>query len=295
MGRKYSRQCGLKVKDFTSVVLLSRAVAVRKKQAAIRPLTVHQIVAYNFRRAREEARWTQTQTSEQLEPLLGYRLNQAGVSAIERTFDSGRRRNIDVAEVVAFARCFGRPIGWFFIPPPGHSDHVIDPIIRTPALGLNMNVLGLIHLVLGTPDGWEGIVQRVEELIETDAPLAQEALEFAIDDRNYDLSAITEDRRRRLQDVVLARRFSPTDVAVQKLADSLLELMKLTPEGFRLLNDQYREEALERVARFDRRAKEIREEDKAEIERRTQLAMQGKPVPNFDDDPEEADGPDTKE
>src|SRR4051812_7193834 len=70
-------------------------------------LTVHQIVAYNFRRAREREGWTQVRTSDALEPYLGFKLNQAGVSAIEKTYDSDRRRNIDVAEVVAFSRCFG--------------------------------------------------------------------------------------------------------------------------------------------------------------------------------------------
>ena len=64
-------------------------------------MTVHQVVAYNFRRAREEAGWTQSQTGEYLEPFLGARLNQAGISAIEKTFDSDRRRNIDVSELVA--------------------------------------------------------------------------------------------------------------------------------------------------------------------------------------------------
>ena len=37
-------------------------------------LTVHQVVAYNFRRAREQMGWTQSQTSEALEPFLGYRM-----------------------------------------------------------------------------------------------------------------------------------------------------------------------------------------------------------------------------
>ena len=72
----------------------------KQRQAAKPALTVHQIVAYNFRLAREEVGWTQAQTSEMLEPFLGMRLNQAGVSAIEKTFDSHRRRNIDVQEVV---------------------------------------------------------------------------------------------------------------------------------------------------------------------------------------------------
>ena len=75
----------------------------------------------------------------------------------------------------------------------------------------------------------------------------------------------------------------------------VVSLMKLTPEGFRLLNDQHREEALRRMAEFDSRPRGLSDEAKAEIERRTQLALQGKPVPMYDDDPEEADGPDTKE
>ena len=107
-------------------------MAVRKHTRSATPapptLTVHQIVAYNFTRARRDAGWTQVETSERLEPFLGYRLNQAGVSAIEKTYDSERRRNIDAAEIVAFARCFNRPIGWFFLPPTGHSPDLIEPV-----------------------------------------------------------------------------------------------------------------------------------------------------------------------
>ena len=117
-------------------------------------VTAHQVVAYNFRRARTQAGWTQTQTSQRLEPHLGYALNQAGVSAIERTFDSDRRRNIDVAELVAFSRCFNRPLGWFFLPPPSRGTAEIDnatatgtePDTRTPAPQL-------ATLAFGTPHG----------------------------------------------------------------------------------------------------------------------------------------------
>ena len=91
-------------------------------------LTIHQIVAYNFARARAAAGWTQVETSDRLEPFLGYKLNQAGVSAIEKTYDSERRRNIDTADVVAFARCFQRPIGWFFLPPPKHGGDLLEPV-----------------------------------------------------------------------------------------------------------------------------------------------------------------------
>ena len=76
-------------------------------------LTAHQVVAHHFRIARLQAGWTQVETSRQLEPFLGYHLNQAGVSAIEKTFDSPRRRNIDVAELIAFSHCFNKPVEWF--------------------------------------------------------------------------------------------------------------------------------------------------------------------------------------
>jgi hypothetical protein len=49
-------------------------------------LTVPRVVSYNFARARHEAGWTQVETSDLLEPSLGYRLGQVGVAAIERTF-----------------------------------------------------------------------------------------------------------------------------------------------------------------------------------------------------------------
>ena len=35
---------------------------------------------------------------------------------IEKTYDGDRPRNIDVAEIVAYARCFALPLTWFLIP-----------------------------------------------------------------------------------------------------------------------------------------------------------------------------------
>ena len=156
-------------------------------------VTAHQVVAYNFRRARTQAGWTQagwtqTQTSQRLEPHLGYALNQAGVSAIERTFDSDRRRNIDVAELVAFSRCFNRPLGWFFLPPPGPGTAEIDnatatgtePDARLPAPQLAALAFGtphgstdavitglvalLVELVKRTPAGRAALVTTATEL-----------------------------------------------------------------------------------------------------------------------------------
>ncbi len=293
MRRKYSRQCSLKVKDFVSVVLTSRAVVSRgRKQEP--SLTVHQIVAYNFRRAREEEGWTQTQTSEMLQPYLGYRLNQAGVSAIERTFDSDRRRNIDVAEVVAFARCFQRPIGWFFLPPPSFGAHLIEPASHHANLSRhNETTLELIYHVLGRPQGWRSLLGRIDELIVSDGPAAREAVEIAIQDRASEFETQINLRRSTLQQVMLADLMNPGDRAVQKLAESLIELIKLTPEGFRLLRSTNRDEALKLLAEGDRLVKPFIAD--AARKRAEGVPSQGGYDDLIDIDLEEALGPDEKE
>jgi transcriptional regulator with XRE-family HTH domain len=82
---------------------------------------LNQVVAYNFRRARELRGWTQDEAAMALEPLLGQRLPQASISAIERAYEGDRRREFDAQEILAFALAFNLPLVWFFLPPPG--DH----------------------------------------------------------------------------------------------------------------------------------------------------------------------------
>jgi len=53
---------------------------------------LNEIVSYNFRAARELRGWTQEETAQTLEPLLGQRLPQASISAIERAYVGDRRR-----------------------------------------------------------------------------------------------------------------------------------------------------------------------------------------------------------
>jgi ribosome-binding protein aMBF1 (putative translation factor) len=48
---------------------------------------VNEIVAYNFRAARELRGWTQEETARRLQDVLGQRLPQASISAIERTYE----------------------------------------------------------------------------------------------------------------------------------------------------------------------------------------------------------------
>ena len=67
------------------------------------------------------AGWTQDETAHALEGLLGQRLPQASISAIERAYEGDRRREFDAHEILAFALAFDLPLVWFFLPPPG--DH----------------------------------------------------------------------------------------------------------------------------------------------------------------------------
>jgi transcriptional regulator with XRE-family HTH domain len=82
---------------------------------------LNEVVAYNFRAARELRGWTQEETAEALEPVLGQRLPQASISAIERAYEGDRRREFDAHEILAFALAFDLPLIWFFLPPP--NDH----------------------------------------------------------------------------------------------------------------------------------------------------------------------------
>ncbi|MGH9271630.1 MAG: hypothetical protein ACRDZ2_10195 [Ilumatobacteraceae bacterium] len=225
----------------------------RVAKEATPTLTVHQVVAHNFTRARQAAGWTQVETSERLEPFLGYRLNQAGVSAIEKTYDSERRRNIDAAEIVAFARCFNRPIGWFFLPPTGHAAEWVEPLDDPRDERYAFAVADLTKLVIGTPDGWKALLDRIDELLDVDHEHTWDAISEALDgvrrDENWEHQI--DLRRRALQQITLARLVGPEDEAVTRLAAVLIDLVKLTPLGYRKLRDTDPDQALALLAEAD--------------------------------------------
>jgi hypothetical protein len=174
--------------------------AVGRDGATPHTLNVNQVVAYNVARARRDRGWTQVETSERLAPFLGYRLHQAGVSAIERTYDSERRRNIDVADVVAFARCFDLPIGWFFLPPPGRGDDLLEP--GTEAAGDPFPVGELVALTLGTAPGWAQYLSRLCDLLQTDQTTVSAAV---------------------------ARHSTAADAVVRQMAEQLVRIVQLSP------------------------------------------------------------------
>jgi transcriptional regulator with XRE-family HTH domain len=115
---------------------------------------MNEVVAYNFKRARDLYGWTQDEVADRLAPFLGVRLPQASISGIERGY-RGRRREFDAQELLAFACCFDVPIVWFFIPPlddhrrfQNTSDHVQE----------------LYTLLLGREDQLDLLYDRFREL-----------------------------------------------------------------------------------------------------------------------------------
>ena len=110
--------------------------------------TPNQIVAYRVARARQLRGWTQVEAARQLEPFLGVRLSPASFSAIERSVLGGRIRRFSGDEIVALARGFGVPLGWFFTPPP--RSQLVS--VQTPdAARDGLDPLELIDLALGDP------------------------------------------------------------------------------------------------------------------------------------------------
>lgn len=89
-------------------------------------LDVNAIVSFNVKAIRERRGMTQTQVAERLAELTGDLLPQASISAMERGFDSDRRRRFDAHELYLLAHVFGVPIAYFFLPPPGFDGEIAD-------------------------------------------------------------------------------------------------------------------------------------------------------------------------
>jgi transcriptional regulator with XRE-family HTH domain len=116
---------------------------------------VNEIVAYNFRRARELRGLTQDEAAQALQPFLGQRLPQASISAIERAFGGERRREFDAQDILAFACAFDLPLLWFFLPPVGDARQLERTTHR---------VYELYTLVLGREDQVDDLYDRFREL-----------------------------------------------------------------------------------------------------------------------------------
>lgn len=224
--------------------------------AAAETLTTNQVIAYNFARARGECGWTQVEASDALEDYLGYKLKQAGISSIERTFDGERQRSFTATELTAFARCFGKPVGWFFIPPQSLGRRWVDPIEGSSW----MRAHDLLGLILGDPSGWQSFVERISELLSTDSSDTLYALRAIFFDKHLTAaskSALQDDiaeRRREVQLEMLKRVASPADEIIHRLAELVKELESTTLVGLQQLLENDPEKAKGLLDRKPRRS-----------------------------------------
>ncbi len=145
-----------------------KATPIEEPPAPPKVLDANQVVAYNFRAARELRRWTQEETARRLAPFLGQELPKASISGIERSFDGERKRFFDAQELVAFSLAFDLPVVWFLLPPPDADDYELAAAGRSVQL--------LATLVLGRDDQLDDLKQRMQQLREADAESAGEVL-----------------------------------------------------------------------------------------------------------------------
>jgi hypothetical protein len=126
-------------------------------------LTPNQIVAYNLAQARIWKDWTQEEAADHLAPYLGARWSKASFSAAERSVDGQRVRQFSADEVVAFSRCFGLPVGFFFLPPPASGADVPIRLASPDNPIAGVPTAELIDVVFG-PAGEIGFMAlRVQE------------------------------------------------------------------------------------------------------------------------------------
>ena len=131
-------------------------------------LTPNQVVAYNLALAREWKGWTQDEAAAALEPYLGKRWSKASVSQAERSVAGKFIRNFDADELVAFARAFELPVGWFLMPPPPGHDEPGRPVkLATPdAERFGTALAELVDLVFGDEHGQAILTQRLDGFLE---------------------------------------------------------------------------------------------------------------------------------
>jgi hypothetical protein len=129
-------------------------------------LTPNQVVAFNLARARELRGWTQEQAADALSPYLGTRWSKANFSAAERSVAGKHIRNFDADEVVAFARAFELPVGWFYLPPPPWAEGIPVKLVTPDAEQFGTELSLLVDLVFGEPEHQAAMELRLREFLD---------------------------------------------------------------------------------------------------------------------------------
>lgn len=194
-----------------------------RQKSATDTVDLNEIVAYNFRRARELRGWTQEQAAAALEPHLGVRLRQAAVSSIEGAYGGDRRREFDAQELLAFACGFDLPLVWFFLPPPG--DH-------RRLEGTSETVSELWLLTVGRADQLDGLRDRFRELGHAEPGSDDEILQRVTGRPTDRQLGDYPTRRRELLLAMLERHGDDLDAAADELGAFFDHLRQVGVRGF---------------------------------------------------------------
>jgi transcriptional regulator with XRE-family HTH domain len=186
-------------------------------------VNLNEIVAYNFRRARELRGLTQEEAAIRLEPFLGVRLRQAAVSSIEGAFGGERRREFDAQELLAFACGFDLPMIWFLLPPP--EDH-------RRLQGTSEIVSELYLLAMGRNDQLDLLRDRFRELGHAEPNEDDKALERIYGGPTDRTLADYPTRRKELLLAMLDRHADNLDAAADELGGFFDHLRQVGIRGF---------------------------------------------------------------
>ncbi len=184
---------------------------------------LNQIVAYNVRAARELRGWTQDQFAAELEPYMGQRMTQAGISSIERAWDGDRRREFDAHELLVFAMVFELPIIWFLLPPPGE---------RRFLRGTNSQSNELYMWLMGSPEMLPPVYDRLREHGIVDPSDADEAAEKVTGITSHARRWNYRDRRKELLLALVDQHADSLDSAVDELGRWIDHLRQVGIRGF---------------------------------------------------------------
>ncbi len=187
-------------------------------------LTVHQVVAHNVYQARRLRGWTQEDAAAEISKTLGRPITAAGLSAVEKTYTSRRQRVIDVAELAAFARAFGLPIAWFFLPPTGRE--------ASPIPGLYEHAATMAVDVFGDEDAWQWYLARILDLLGAPGSILHDELLGSAGYPDAAEWAQIDLKREQLLRAALGQFASENSDLVQALLDSLAKVHQLTTDGF---------------------------------------------------------------
>lgn len=140
----------------------------RKKPVEIEEpvkITPNQIVAFNLTEARRLRGWTQEEAAAELEPFVGARWSKATFSSAERSIDGRRVRQFTADEIVAFSRCFGVPIGFFFMPPRPTQSETPVRFATAEREDDGLPLTELLDAIFGAPGEREVLSARLNDYL----------------------------------------------------------------------------------------------------------------------------------